>query len=580
MSRSETAAARPWYDAARGLRPRGARSPGAKGKCGGAGRQEKGREGARGEQHPRGPAGERKKGGFGYRPRQEKGREGARGEQHPRRPAGERKKGGFKYRPRQVEGRREKSRPHNVARASRPPRAQFHAGASLRENAADLGRERRSARERQLTARACALAVLGRAHGAGLFASELLDREFKHGRMRSDDRGLATELVYGCLRRRGALDQAIEQSAGRPMARISRELRDILRIGMYQLLFLDRIPAYAAVDEAVKLALRHGRRGGEKFVNAVLRNAPKSISEVRFPARESDPVKHIAAALSHPEWLVRRWAGRMGIAGAEALCAAGNEQPPLTARVNTIRTTRDRLIAALAAEGCRAAPNPNHPLAVDIGELPRPLPELAAFRNGLFWIQDVSGMRVTDLVGAQRGERIADLCAGPGGKAAGLAAAAGDGAELFCVELDSAKAEMVRENARRLGLRSICCVTGDARTAMRIPGLAPVDRALVDAPCSNTGVLRRRPEARWRLRLEDIPRLAETQGALLAAAAVVVKPGGMIVYSTCSIEPDENEAVIAAFLGGNPDWTLDAELKMVPGARGCDGGYAARLHKR
>ena len=622
MSRAKTPAGRPWYDRVRGRKPRPSRGRGGKGGEGApgyrprpdgapgeetrthrgetdaAGRVEKKRERARKGYRPGTQAGGRKRGGFGYRPRPDGApgeetrthrgeadaaghveiqRERARKGYRPGTQAGGRKRGGFGYRPRSEGVRREKGPVPGAAPESRQSVPEAREDVSPREGAAPT---RRPARERVLTARACALAVLRRALGSGLFASELLDREFRGARMRPDDRGLATELVFGCLRMRGTLDRAIEQSAGRPMGRISRELRDILRLGMYQLLYLDRIPAYAAVDESVKLALRHGRKGAEKFVNAVLRNAPKEVGQVRMPDRAVDPAAHIAAARSHPEWLVRRWADRMGEAEAEALCLAGNEAPPLTARVNTVRATRESLLAALAAEGVRAVPNPGHPLAVDIEELPRPIPELAAFRNGLFWIQDVAAMRVADLVGARRGERIADLCAGPGGKAAALAASAGDGAELFCVELNPAKAEMVRGNAARLGLRSIRCVVGDAREAGRIPGLAPADRALVDAPCSNTGVLRRRPEARWRLRPEDIPRLAAAQGALLAAAADVVKPGGVLVYGTCSIEPDENERVVAAFLLAHPAYLLDEELRMLPRTGGCDGGYAARMVKR
>lgn len=395
--------------------------------------------------------------------------------------------------------------------------------------------------------------------------------------MRRDDRALATELAYGCLRMRGTLDRAIEQSAGRPMGRISPGLREILRMGAYQLLFLDRIPAYAAVDEAVKLASLHGRRGGEKFVNAVLRNAPRKVGDIRFPDRAADPVEYLAAARSHPAWLVRRWIARMGEAAAEALCAAGNSTPPLTARVNTIRATRESLIASLSAEGVRAAPNDGHPLAVDISGLPRPLKELAAFRNGLFAVQDVSAMRIADLVGARRGERIVDLCAGPGGKAAAVAAAAGDGAEVVCLDASPVKAEMVRETAGRLGLRSIRCVVGDARRAARVPGLAPADRVLLDAPCSNTGVLRRRPEARWRLRPWDIARLAKAQAALLSSAAVVVRPGGALVYGTCSVEPEENRGVVEAFLASEPRFRLDSEIELIPAADGCDGGYGARM---
>lgn len=431
-----------------------------------------------------------------------------------------------------------------------------------------------------LTARACAYTVLTSAPGSGLFVSELLDREFKGATMRPDDRGLATELVYGCMRMRGTLDQAIEQAAGRPMERISKDLHNIIRLGMYQLLFLDRIPAYAAVDESVKLALRHGQPGAEKFVNAVLRNAPKTLDEVKFPDRESDPVEYIASRRSHPAWLVGRWVDRMGETEAEALCAAGNIQPPLTARVNTIRATRDSLIAALTAEGVRAVVNEGHPLAVNIEDLPRPLPELAAFKNGLFAMQDVSGMRIADLLEAQAGERIVDLCAGPGGKATAIAAAAGDGAELICVDLNPEKAAMVRENARRLGLNSIRCLVGDGREAGRIPGLAPADRVLVDAPCSNTGVLRRRPEARWRLRPGDIARLAKAQRELLAGAAAVVKPGGVLVYSTCSVEPEENDGVVAGFLSENPGFEKAQELRLFPHTSGCDGGYAVKLSKK
>ena len=323
MSRAKTPAGRPWYDRVRGRKPRPSRGRGGQGGDGAPGYRPR-PDGAPGEE-TRTHRGETDAAG-----RVEKKRERARKGYRPGTQAGGRKRGGFGYRPRSEGVRREKGPVPGAAPESRQSVPEAREDVSPREGAAPT---RRPARERVLTARACALAVLRRALGSGLFASELLDREFRGARMRPDDRGLATELVFGCLRMRGTLDRAIEQSAGRPMGRISRELRDILRLGMYQLLYLDRIPAYAAVDESVKLALRHGRKGAEKFVNAVLRNAPKEVGQVRMPDRAVDPAAHIAAARSHPEGLVRRWADRMGEAEAEALCLAGHEAPPLTARV-------------------------------------------------------------------------------------------------------------------------------------------------------------------------------------------------------------------------------------------------------
>jgi len=228
-------------------------------------------------------------------------------------------------------------------------------------------------------------------------------------------------------------------------------------------------------------------------------------------------------------------------------------------------------------EGARAVPNPGHPNAVDIGELPGALEELAAFREGLFQVQDVSGMRVADLLAPQSGERIADLCAAPGGKSTAIAELMADRGEVWCMDLTSEKLRKVEENAQRLGLRSIRTVVGDALRAEERLGTIQFDRVLVDAPCSNTGVLRRRPEVRWRLKGSDIGRLARKQLALLTAAGALVRRGGVLVYSTCSIEPEENDGVVKAFLSACARFTLDKEILFFPHRSGCDGGYAARM---
>lgn len=428
-----------------------------------------------------------------------------------------------------------------------------------------------------MTAREAAFRVLRSALRSDAFISELLDHEFRLSALPLEDRRLATELAYGCLRRRGTLDAVIERCAGRGMREITPGIDDILRLGVYQLLYLDRVPAYAAVDEAVELARRFGPRGSEKFVNAVLRTAQRSRGETAPAAKEKSPASSLATSHSHPLWLVERWLARWGRAEVEALCAAHNTVPPFTVRVNRLRTSRDELVTRLARESARAVPHGGHALALDIEELPCPLRDLASFREGLFQVQDVSGMRVVDLLGPRARERIADLCAGPGGKATGIAEAMGDEGEVICVELRGRKAGMISENAKRLGLNCITVVIGDALRAQTLIGRHAVDRVLVDAPCSNTGVLRRRPEARWRVSENDIGRLAERQTALLSAAAAVVRRGGILVYSTCSIEPEENEKVVERFLQEFPAFGLEDQISLYPHRSGCDGGYAARL---
>lgn len=431
-----------------------------------------------------------------------------------------------------------------------------------------------------MTGREIALTVLQKALKTDAFISELLDREFKTSALSIEERRLATELAYGCLRRRGTLDDVIERCAGRSLRDITPGIDDILRIGVYQLIYLDRVPPYAAVDEAVKLAKRFGPKGSEKFVNAVLRSAQRRWGEISKSSAKESSARSLAVAQSHPLWLVERWLKRWGRDEVEALCSANNAAPALTVRVNRLKITRDALIEAFRSEGARAVPNVGHPLALTIEELPRPLSDLDSFRGGLFQVQDVSGMRVVDLLGARPRERIADLCAGPGGKATAIAEAMGDEGELVCIELRRKKADRISENATRLGLRCAKVVVGDALKARSLLGRDLMDRVLVDAPCSNTGVLGKRPEARWRLKEGDIARLAEIQMKLLSAAAAVVRPKGVLVYGTCSIEPEENERVVERFLEKFPGFGIEERIALYPHKSGCDGGYAARLVRK
>ncbi|MCX6356905.1 MAG: 16S rRNA (cytosine(967)-C(5))-methyltransferase RsmB [Candidatus Aureabacteria bacterium] len=433
---------------------------------------------------------------------------------------------------------------------------------------------------RKISGREVALAILRKVLKGNRFIDELLETELGRHAPPPAERGLATELAYGCVRRRGTLDWVVASCAGRPLERISEGLRDILRIGVYQLLYCDRIPAYAAVHEAVEQAKRHGPPGSSLFVNAVLRQASRTLSALAFPPREADPARHCAVLHSHPQWLVERWIGRWGYDAAEALCIADNRTPTLTVRVNTLKTDRDSLIAALAREGVDAAPIEADEAAVRLGGLSRPLGEIGAFREGLFQVQDLSGIRIARFLSARKGERIADLCAAPGGKATAIAELTGDAVEICCVDRTPEKVAMIETNARRLGVRSIRTVVGDAREPDACGGGARFDRVLLDAPCSNTGVLGRRPEVRWRLTPDDIARLALLQRSLLDAAWGSVRAGGVLVYSTCSVEPEENEELVRGFVSAHHAATLEEELHMLPHRDGCDGAYAARLVRK
>ncbi len=407
--------------------------------------------------------------------------------------------------------------------------------------------------------------------------------------MERRERALCTELVLGTLRWRGRLDHALAQCSRRPLEEVDPALLTTLRMGAYQLLYLDRVPDSAAVNESVRLARRAAGRGAGGFVNAVLRALLRQ--DIRWPGDDADPVQRLAVQTSHPPWLVQRWLDRLGPQEAEQALLAHNQPAPLVLRVNRRRTDPGALRTRLEAEGVQPEPgvwsddalqvSQGNPLAGD------------AFREGLFYVQGEASMLVAELVGAQPGERIADLCAAPGGKATQLAAVLHTRGLLLACDLQSRRLALVRDNARRLGLDRIRLVVHDAgRPAIR-PG--SLDRALLDAPCSGTGVLRRHPEIRWRRELDDVHRLASLQARLLDAAAQTVRPGGRLVYSVCSLEPEEGSEVVQRFLQRRSDYRIDEpgdvpealvdrsggfpHLLTHPQRHGLDGFFAAVLQR-
>ncbi len=432
--------------------------------------------------------------------------------------------------------------------------------------------------EKKDSPRAIAMEVLCAAEKAGeRSVTEILSERLDKSRLSRRDEALATELVYSTLRRRLTLDWVIEKFSGVKVRRIGEPLLNILRLGILQLLYMESVPDYAAVDESVELARRMLGPKAAGFANSLLRKVAASASSIPFPSREKDAVGYLSIVHSHRRWMVRRWVERFGEKVAEEICVANNTPPPITARVNVLRVSRENLIGKLVEEGAEAVAREEE--AVEIVNCPMGISELASFREGLFYLQDVSAMIPTRMLVPVEGENVLDLCSAPGGKATHLAELMGNQGLVVACDVDEGKMAPLRENIERLGTTIVRPLVADG-TRIDAVLRADFDRVLVDAPCSNTGVLRRRVEARWRLRQSDLNQLHKTQVNLLRSACGVLKRKGTLIYGTCSIEAEENQEVIKQVLSERADLKLAEERAFLPRPGRGDGGYAAKMVKR
>ena len=363
------------------------------------------------------------------------------------------------------------------------------------------------------------------------------------------DRAFVQELFYGCLRQHLALDFLLQQLAGKPPRPV---VADILHLGLYQLCFLEKVPAHAAVNESVALAKQLASPAEARFVNAILRRTDRRSLDAAPPW----------VRLSHPEWLWRRWLARYGEADATALCQWNNEPPPLY-----IRTLTSELPA-----GVPAVPSGLHPLSWRVTEAAG-LFELPA----KFYAQDPSTLIAVDMLDPQPGESVLDMCAAPGGKTTYIAQKMCDTGKIIAADSSNVRLGKVSENCQRLGVTCVATLACEGTRLDRCLRGTQFDRVLLDAPCSNTGVVRRRVDLRWRLKAEEIARLAAVQTQLLAAASEFVKPGGVLVYSTCSLEPEENERVAERFQESHPKFALDATRSIFPPRDKMDGSFVARF---
>ncbi|HKK00942.1 MAG TPA: 16S rRNA (cytosine(967)-C(5))-methyltransferase RsmB, partial [Desulfuromonadales bacterium] len=393
------------------------------------------------------------------------------------------------------------------------------------------------------------------------YADLALDAALKRSSLDPRDRALATELVYGVLRQRGRLDFALARCCRQSLARLEPDALLLLRLGTYQLLALDRVPASAAVNETVSLARRLGLERVTGFLNGVLRALSRRQEDIPWPSREKEPRTYLEHTLSLPGWLAERWLAELGDEAfpfAEALLRPA----PFSLRVNTLKTNRETLLAALAEAGYSALPTVFAPEGVAVtarGQGPLPGGE-----EGWFQVQDEASMLIPHLVAPRPGERILDACAAPGGKTTQLAALAANRAEILALDLHSKRLRLVAEGAARLGCAGIETRSWDL---IRPPNfLAPgsFDKVLVDAPCSGLGVLRRNPESRWRRTPESIIELAECQRAILDNVSPLVRPGGTLVYSLCTVTPEETEGVVAAFAAAHPEFVREDLRRELP----------------
>jgi 16S rRNA (cytosine967-C5)-methyltransferase len=452
---------------------------------------------------------------------------------------------------------------------------------------------------RQIAAR-----VLSQRQNSGAYTENLLETALTAAPLSPADRGLCHELVCGVVRWQATLDSLIARKTNRREQKFA--LQNLLRLGLYQIFWLDRIPPHAAVHETVELAKRSGHGAQAGFINAVLRGY----------LREADEIKKILADLkisqpalgwSHPEWLVEKWRARFGDEKTRQLLEWNNTPPKTFARVNTLKFSgtgvspvsfsATKLAAPMKHTGETPVPLPRDAgdllarwreenveydfftrdwtgenLAFELKSHPS-LSSLKSFRDGWFYIQDPSTLLAPQFLDAKSGETILDLCAAPGGKTTFIAQQMRNEGKIIACDISEERLKLIRENCARLGVINVEAVSNSSFFILH----SSFDRVLVDAPCSNTGVMRRRVDLRWRISPEEISRLRQTQLDLLKLAATKLKPGGVLIYSTCSLEPEENSEVVKEFLREHENFKLENERELLPFADNVDGAYVARL---
>ncbi len=410
---------------------------------------------------------------------------------------------------------------------------------------------------RKKAPRAICLEILNRMEEAALHPDRLLTDSFKRYRhLTSLDRAFLTELTYGVIRWRGKLDWVIRSFSKIPFEKVELETLNILRLGLYQILFLSRTPASAAVNESVELAKGIRGKGGAGFVNAVLRSTIRQKDEIPYPEINEDPALHLSVLQSHPLWLVRRWVKEMGVEETLRVCTFNNRIAPMTLRTNTLKIDRKDLIEKLKGKEFKPVATTYSEEGIVLKD-PPPTSELPFIKEGLYIIQDEASQLVSSILDPKPGERILDACSAPGGKTTHMAQKMENRGEIGALDISKGKLDLIGEGCQRLGIRIVKTIKGNASEPLPIPLGMEYDRILADVPCSGFGTLRRNPDLKWKRGEEDIKRLSELQLSILSHLSVYLKKGGIFVYSTCTVFHEENEDVVEKFLDGHPEFKLE-----------------------
>ncbi|MEW6509391.1 MAG: 16S rRNA (cytosine(967)-C(5))-methyltransferase RsmB [Bacteroidota bacterium] len=436
--------------------------------------------------------------------------------------------------------------------------------------------------------RGIAVKILNRVERTDSYLDKVLDVELKSPELSDLDKGLLTELVHGVLRWQNRLDWVLNGFSHGNFSKSEINVKNTLRVALYQILFLDRIPHSAAVNEGVEFVKRIRGDKPAGLVNAVLRNIIRNIDGIRYPVAEEDPVQYLAVYYSHPHWVVRRWLARFGFEETKKLLIAGNERPGLALRINKLKTEPGSFLRQLEQQGIAYTGSSYIDYFVKVKGLAG-IAQMDLFRNGMFTIQDESAALPCVLLTPRPGERVIDMCAAPGGKTTNIAEMMKNEGEVIAVDKYEVKLNLIKASCERLGLRNVALRAADASTL----DAEAADRVLLDAPCSGLGVLSKKPDIKWKRDVADLIKLTRIQAEMLENAARLVKPGGVLVYSTCTTEPEENQDMVKAFLARHPEFRLDPAgaylshdvvnadgfVETYPHRHAMDGSFAVRLVK-
>jgi 16S rRNA (cytosine967-C5)-methyltransferase len=436
--------------------------------------------------------------------------------------------------------------------------------------------------------RGTAVKILNRIERTDAYLDKLLDSELKSRDVADIDKSLLAEIVHGVMRWQGRLDWILNGFTHGNFSKSEVNVKNALRVGLYQILFLTHVPQYAAVNEAVNFIKRlRGEKSGN-LVNAVLRNIIRSLNDIHYPKRDEDPVQYLAVYYAHPAWLVKRWYDRFGPEETEKILIANNEIPGLTLRINKLKNAPAQFLDILDKQNIGYQGSTFIDYFIKVKSLSG-IAQMNIFQNGFFSIQDESAALPVILLAPTEADRVIDMCAAPGGKTTFIAELMNNKGHILAIDKYESKLNLIKSSCDRLGISNVEAIIADSSELQT----EPADKVLVDAPCTGLGVLRKKPDVKWKREPEDVVRMSKIQLHLLENASRLVKPGGILVYSTCTTEPEENSSLIKLFLGKHPEFSVDDASRFVnksvvtnngwietfPHIHHIDGSFAVRLEK-